>query len=54
MKNITTKGQRALTQVFESIADLLPPTPPEVWEVIVEVGRQEKEYNTLIYKRNLL
>lgn len=54
MKNISSSGQLALTKIFKSIADLLPETDPYIWDAIVEVGKQERQYNTLIYRRDLL
>ena len=34
-----TGGQRRLAEAYELVADLLPETPPEVWEAWVEAGR---------------
>lgn len=43
MLNKSTKGQRALIELYESIADLLPPTPPSAWAAWIKLGRQEKQ-----------
>jgi len=51
--NNSTKGQCNLTELFKSIADLLPPTPPEVWEAWVREGQKQK-HNVLINSRIIL
>lgn len=50
--NKSSKGQEHLLRIYESIKDLIEPTPPESWEAWVRLGQQLKD-NTLLYKRDL-
>ena len=54
MTNVSSPTQRELIAVYESIADLVQEPSPADWRAWVRTGQQEKKYNTLIYRRNLL